>query len=84
MHSVTGIIASHKNAYWATGINLVHLVVETLPGWSQEAVETIKFIGRLPVQGWACLLMKQQHSYRPNSVACRSAVDGECLHVGYA
>ena len=42
--------ALHQGVCQATGIDFVPLVVETLGGWSQEAVETIKAIGRLQGQ----------------------------------
>ena len=42
--------ASHSSSCHSSGISFVPLVVETLGGWSCEAVETIKAIGRLQGQ----------------------------------
>ena len=42
--------ASHSSSCHSAGISFVPLVVETLGGWSSEAVETIKAIGRLQGQ----------------------------------
>ena len=42
--------ALHHGVCQANGIDFIPIVVETLGGWSQEAVETIKLIGRLQGQ----------------------------------
>ena len=42
--------ASHSSSCHSAGISFVPLLVETLGGWSCEAVETIKAIGRLQGQ----------------------------------
>ena len=42
--------ASHSSTCYSAGISFVPLVVETLGGWSLEAVETIQAIGHLQSQ----------------------------------
>ena len=43
-------LASHSAACHSAGLTLVSLVVETIGGWSSEAVKTIRSIGRLQGQ----------------------------------
>ena len=43
-------IASHSSTCYTAGISFVPLVMETLGGWSLEAVETIQAIGHLQSQ----------------------------------
>ena len=40
-------MAAHKADCQAVGVTFVPMVVETLGGWSEKAVHTIKQIGRL-------------------------------------
>ena len=40
-------MASHAEAYHAVGVLFVPLVVESVGGWSDEAIHTIASIGRL-------------------------------------
>ena len=42
--------ASHQSACQAAGLSFVPLAIETLGGWSEEAVEAIRYIGRLQGQ----------------------------------
>ena len=42
--------ASYQSACQAVGLSYVPLAVETLGGWSEEAVETIRYISQLQGQ----------------------------------
>ena len=43
-------MAAHVGACRAAGVSFIPLVVESLGGWSYEAIQTIKSIGRLQGQ----------------------------------
>ena len=43
-------MVAHTEAYRAVGLIFIPLVVETLGGWSEESVHTLKSLGRLKGQ----------------------------------
>ena len=43
-------MASHSSACQSVGVNFIPLIVESLGGWSSEAISTVRAIGRLQGQ----------------------------------
>ena len=43
-------MAAHAESCWAIGVSFVPLVMETLGGWSKQAVHSLSSIGRFAGQ----------------------------------
>ena len=74
-------MAAHAGACRAAGVSFIPLVVESLGGWSYEAIQTIKSIGRLQTT-----LGASSTGHYPTSFPASShrTVERECVAVGQA
>ena len=63
--------AAHSEAYYSAGVTFIPMVVESLGGWGEEAVHTIKNIGRHLFQRLAIILCRGNATLipTPHSIA---------------
>ena len=73
-------MAAHAGPCRAAGVTFIPLVVESLGGWSEEAIYIIKSIGRL--QGATTWDSSTRNNPPPFSTTIHLPVEGECLPVG--